>query len=60
MDQQQPIASVDETVLTSVERVRSSRQLIDQIEERIARSAELLDSTPPVIDLRDDQGQDQA
>lgn len=60
MDQQQPPASVDETLLTSVERVRSSRQLIDQIEERLARGAELLDPTPPVIDLRDDEGQDQA
>lgn len=69
MDQQRPPASVDETLVTSVERVRSSRQLLDQIEERLARGAELLDPTPPVIDLRDgpdrdsdvahDQNQDQ-
>lgn len=60
MDHQRPPASVDETLVESVERVRSSRQLLDQIEERLARGAELLDSTPPVIDLRDGQGPDQA
>lgn len=53
MDQHPPPVSVDETLLESVERVRSSRQLIDQIDERLARGAELLDPTPPVIDLRD-------
>lgn len=45
-------------MLESVERVRSSRQLIDQIDERLARGAELLDPTPPVIDLRDLRDED--
>lgn len=52
MDQQPPTESVDETLLTSIERVRSSRELLDELDHRIARSAELLDPTPPVVDLR--------
>lgn len=34
--------TTDEVLSESVERVRSSRQLLDQIDERLARSEEIL------------------
>lgn len=43
---QQPIdetVSTDEVLLESVERVRSSRQLIDEIDLRLERGQQLLD-----------------
>lgn len=59
MDQQPPLTeTVDQTLLTSIERVRSSRELIDEIDERLARGAELLEHDVPVIDLRTPPGRD--
>ena len=53
MEQLPSTETVDQTLLTSVERVKSSRELIDAIDQRLARGAELLDHDVPVIDLRD-------
>jgi hypothetical protein len=48
-ERQDPVAeeiSTDEVLSTSIERVRSSRQLIEQIEDRLARGQRLLDDDP--------------
>lgn len=37
--------TTDEVLSESVERVRSSRQLLDQIDQRLARSEEILAET---------------
>ena len=44
--------STDDVLSESVERVRASRDLIDQIDQRLARSHELL-SDDGTLDLRD-------
>lgn len=38
--------STDEVLSESIERVRSSRQLIDEIDERLERGQRLLDDGP--------------
>jgi hypothetical protein len=42
-DAQIDLRSTDDVLSESVERVRSSRQLIDAIDERLARSQQILD-----------------
>lgn len=54
MDAQQPLTeTVDETLHASAERIRTSRELLEELDQRLARSAELLDQDPSVVDLRD-------
>ncbi len=45
--------STDDVLSDSVERVRSSRQLMDQIEEQLARGQRLLEAADGEIDVRD-------
>lgn len=50
--------SVDQTLKTSVKQVKSSRDLLHEIDERLARGAEVLKGQPSEIDLRDAPGPD--
>ncbi len=51
MDRGPSRESVDETLQTSVSRVRTSRELLDQIDKRLERGAELLQGSEPTIEL---------
>lgn len=53
MDHDAPLESVDDTLQASAIRVKTSRQLLAQIDERLERSAQLLQGEQPDIDLRD-------
>ncbi len=46
-DDRDDLVSTDEVLSESVERVRSSRELINQIDEQLARGQELLGGDQP-------------
>ncbi len=52
MDREPETESVDETLQVSVLRVKTSRELLAQIEQRLERSAELLRGGSSELDLR--------
>lgn len=57
MDREPREESVEDTLQTSVFRVKTSRELLAQIDQRLERSAELLQDRSPTLDLRDLPGQ---
>lgn len=57
MDREPREESVDDTLQMSVLRVKTSRELLAQIDQRLERSAELLQDRSRTLDLRDPSGQ---